>query len=286
MAKFKEIKMDSGNEGDKENEKTLIAAFPCAVFFHQNKSISVLVGILGCLLFAVAGIRGAYAAPLSGVGFSFSRVVLMADKRGGATVDVNNNTPNVYLMQSRVVNADPATGMPVEPGNNTAPFLVLPPLQRVDAQQRLSLRIIASPDGTAKLPQDRESVFFLATKAIPSVPSKGDKGHMAIALVNNIKLFWRPKGLKSEVIDDVSNTLTISRDGNKLKVTNHSAYYLTFFSLTVGGQAVSPEALRAMVPPRGSWDYPLPKGITGGTASWKLIDEYGLPTKEQQSVVR
>lgn len=251
-------------------------------------------GLFACLLWGMTGgALNAQADQLQGVGLSFSRVVMMEERRGGATVDVNNNTSNVYLMQSQVLGADVATGMPVALTDGAVPFLVLPPLKRLDAQVSLPLRIVASPEGTAKLPHDRESVFFLSTKAIPSLSEadasnegKDGKGRVAIALVNNIKLFWRPKGLKSEAIGNVANTLSFSRDGDRLTVTNPSGYYLTFSSLKVSGQAVPAEALRAMVPPRGTQNYPLPRGATGSTASWTLIDEYGLPTKEQQDAVR
>lgn len=266
--------------------------------YHDNHGRRLMRGLRrtllpGLLLTVTSGLATAQAAPLQGVGFSYSRVVMMEENRGGATVDINNNTANVYLMQSRVLGANAATGMPVPLKEGAAPFLVLPPLKRLDALGSLPLRIVASPAGTANLPRDRESVFFLAAKAIPSLtePEAGKgvndgKGRVAIALVNNIKLFWRPKGLKSEAIDNVANTLSVSRDGDRLKVTNPSGYYLTFSSLKVGGQSVPVEALRAMVPPRGAQDYPLPKGVTGGTASWTLINEYGLPTKEQQDTVR
>ncbi|EHN8908240.1 molecular chaperone [Enterobacter hormaechei] len=275
--------------GDKKNHNDI----------HHEKSSRAMCGLLrtllpGLLLTVTGGLFTAQAAQLQGVGFSYSRVVVMEENRGGASVDIVNNTSNVYLMQSRVLGADAATGMPVDLKDGEAPFLVLPPLKRLDAQGSLPLRIVASPAGTARLPRDRESVFFLAAKAIPSLAeteagkgvNDGKKGRVAIALVNNIKLFWRPKGLKSEAIGNVANTLSVSRDGDKLKVTNPSDYYLTFSSLKVGGQPVPAEALRAMVPPRSAQDYPLPKGITGGPVSWVLIDEYGLPTKEQQDIVR
>lgn len=268
-----------------------IARQRCVFPFRKNTPATLSAGILACLLWGMAGrICPALAAPLPGVGFSFSRVVMMEENRGGATVDVRNTTPDVYLMQSRVVGADAATGMPVERKEGPAPFLVLPPLKRVEAQGTLPLRIVAAPAGTARLPHDRESVFFLAVRAIPALPApetvKDGKGRVTVALANYIKLYWRPKGLKSAAISDVADTLSFSRDGDRLKVTNPSAYYLTFRSLTVGGKPVVDAALAAMVPPRGSQDYPLPDGVTGGTVSWRLIDEYGLPTSEQQETVR
>ncbi len=231
------------------------------------------------------------AARPAGMGFSFSRVVLMEEKRGGASVAVVNNTDNVYLMQSRIQAADIPSGMPVDTakGAPPPPFVVLPPLQRIEAHGELPLRIMVTPDN--RLPTDRESVFFLTTKAIPSVsPMKAaadDKGgRVVLALANSIKLFYRPTGLKDNALGEASKQLTVQQADNAVRITNPSPYYITFASLSVNGKALNADVLRRMVPPRSSQTYPLPAGITGGDVRWRVIDEYGLNTDEQHAALR
>lgn len=243
------------------------------------------LGVLGLCGLALSS----HASLPAGVGFSFSRVVLMAEKRGGASVAVTNNTDNVYLMQARIQKADAATGLPVETpaGTPPPPFVVLPPLKRTDAHSELPLRIMVTPDNA--LPKNRESVFFLTVKAIPSVAPPTDKekgqGRVILALANSIKLFYRPAGLKDAALADVAKTLTVQRSGSEIKVTNPSPYYITFSSLSVNGKAVDNAALAAMVPPYGARAYPLPAGVSVGKVSWRLIDEYGLLTDAQQAAI-
>jgi len=248
--------------------------------------------LAGGLLGLLVGLAPCVQADLPGVGFSFSRVVLMETDKGGGSVEVRNNTDNVYLVQSQIHAADVKTGRPVDkiPGATAAPFLVLPPLKRLDPHGELPLRILPTPMAREQLPTDRESVFFISSKSIPSVPPSSDEktasgGRVVLALVNSIKLYWRPAGLKKEAMGDVSAALTFSREGDLLRVRNPSAYYATFSSLSVGGLALKGDDLQAMVPPKGEQTYRWPAQASGTEVRWQLIDEYGLTTDEQHSTV-
>lgn len=259
--------------------------------------------------------RLAHAEGNPGFGLNTSRVVVMAqDSRSGAAVALNN-TDRVYLVQSRAYPADGNTGWPLTKAVSpkpAVPFLVTPPLQRVDAHGRLPLRILAMPDN--HLPQDRESLFFLSTKAIPAqgepvagapAGASGDKqgGHdagktartgdapmaptgpqISLALQQYVKLFYRPKGLSATALFDgaVAPKLNMQRVGGRLQVTNPTPYYITFIVLKVGGKPVDDTAKRALVPPKGQQTYPLPAGVSGGEVEWQIVDEFGLATKAER----
>ncbi|EGM2645790.1 hypothetical protein IRP70_005018, partial [Salmonella enterica] len=67
-------------------------------------------GYLPVLFVCIAGVTGcspARASQPKGIGFSLSRVVMMAVKKGGSIVEVRNGTDKIWLMQSRVLAADP-----------------------------------------------------------------------------------------------------------------------------------------------------------------------------------
>ncbi|WP_181899100.1 fimbrial biogenesis chaperone [Citrobacter koseri] len=243
---------------------------------------------------AAAGQRPAGPVKYPGFGLGFSRVVVAEGDRSSGQVTAVNNSDNVYLVQSRVWPADGTTGYPLtgardDKDNNRVPvpFLVTPPLKRLESWSTMQLRIITTPDN--HLPADRESLFFLSSKAIPSVaPVKADPGRvtaqMSMALQSFIKLYYRPKALDQYAIFDgkVAPRLTFSRpDGGHIRVTNPTPYHITFAVLTVGGKAVDAEKRRAMVPPLGDYDYPLPDGTTGREVKWQIIDEFGLVTNEQ-----
>lgn len=261
------------------------------VFMRNNKEwqhTAGSIGLVGLLLGLLAGVAPGARAELPGVGFSFSRVVLMEEDKGGATVEVRNNSDNLYLVQSQIHAADANKGRPVNesPGDVALPFMVLPPLKRLEPHAELPLRILATPEARERLPRDRESLFFISSKSIPSVPAPSDDekksgGRVVLALVNSIKLYYRPAGLKKQAMDEVAASLTFSRTGKELRVHNASAYYITFSSLSVGGAALNSNELQAMVPPKGEQAYLLPARATDSVVRWQLIDEYGLPTDEQ-----
>lgn len=230
-----------------------------------------------------------------GFGLSLSRVVVSADDRSSGQVYAVNNSENVYLVQSRIWPADGVTGYAVadKPGVPRAavPFMVTPPLKRIERNGVLPLRIIATQQ-VAALPKDRESLFFLSSKAIPSqstdkgaakqaanAPAEGGAS-LSLILQSYIKVYYRPSGLGAHAIFDggVADKLTFSRSGDRLSVTNPTPYHITFGLLTVAGKPVDADSRRVMVPPKGTQSYPFPSGATSGEVTWQVIDEFGLMT--------
>lgn len=224
-----------------------------------------------------------------GFGLNTSRVVVMGNARGGTLVTALNNSTTVYLVQSRVLPADGLSGYPLYQAKTKVPFLVTPPLSRMEANSQLPLRILNTPDNG--LPQDRESLFFLQARAIPSVTPRDSKAgggpQVVMALEQYVKLFYRPAGLSPTAIfdDEVAPELRFARVNNRLQVTNPTPYHITFGLLTVNGKSVDAAALRRMVPPKGQQDYPLPAGVAGGQVAWQIIDEFGLmPGKQTRAL--
>ncbi|AYA08385.1 molecular chaperone [Rahnella aquatilis] len=239
----------------------------------------------GLMLGTLVMLHALTAHAAGGFGFDRTRVVVMAGSRGGTLITAMNGTNSLYLVQSRLEEADGATGRPLEgsAGQDSIPFLVTPPLERVAPQTRLPLRILLKPDNA--LPQDREALFFITTRAIPSGPSpKGDGEGMRLmlALQQSVKLFWRPKGLTKDAIyqGTVAPELKMQVSGTTLKVTNPTPYFITFRELKVGGRVVDTQL--AMVPPKGTRAYALPAGTTGTSVTWTITDEYGNPTQLQE----
>lgn len=239
----------------------------------------------GLMLGSVFMLHVLSAHAAGGFGFDRTRVVVMAGSRGGTLITAMNGTNSLYLVQSRLEQADGVTGQPLDggAGRDSIPFLVTPPLERVAPQSRLPMRILLKPDNA--LPQDREALFFISTKAIPAGPApKGDgEGmHLLLALQQSVKLFWRPKGLTPDAIyrGEVAPQLKMQVSGTTLQVTNPTPYFITFRELKVGGREVD-DGARPMVPPKGTQSYALPAGATGRVA-WTIIDEYGNPTQPQE----
>lgn len=93
----------------------------------------------------------------------------------------------------------------VDPQELKLPFVITPPVSRIDPQKGQSLRITYM--GSA-LPQDRESLFWFNVLEIPP-KSKAKEGEnlnqLQLAFRTRIKLFFRPDGLKGTPGDAAEN---------------------------------------------------------------------------------
>ncbi|HDC4393720.1 TPA: molecular chaperone [Enterobacter cloacae] len=197
-------------------------------------------------------------------------MIYPASATSGITFSITNNSVVPYLMQSRVLN--PGSGDVVQT-DTPAPFIALPPLQRIEPGEKLTLRIRLM---NAYLRQDRESLFILALKAIPSRQETSDlSGTLMVATQNNLKLFYRPASLPAYRTEEVAERLRFHRQGQQLVVDNPTPYWVTFSSLNLGGRMVT---TTQMVPPSARQVYPLDKNNDGHELTWQLIDDHGQPT--------
>lgn len=193
-----------------------------------------------------------------------TRVIYQEGKREAAISVTNMDSHIPYLVQSWAENISADDKRPV-------PFVVTPPLFRLDPEQENVLRI--SYIGAA-LPADRESVFWLSVKNI-SPTQKDDTNKLQINVKSKFKIFWRPKGLTGEA-KDAWRQITFTRHGNQLVAQNPTPYHVSFYTLSVGGTAI-PEP--GMIAPLASKTW----GIKGaGPVTWRAINDSGGITDTAQ----
>ncbi|MHA7845921.1 fimbrial biogenesis chaperone [Serratia sp. D1N4] len=242
------------------------------------------VGWIFCLLTAyVSTVQAQAPTAPKGISFYVLRVIYLESDKRGVTLTAHNTTSIPYLMQSWIQPVDPATGNPLMANkeHSAMPFIVTPPLTRLEADSELTLRIRRNGE---PLPADRESVFFISMKAIPSQAApdqRTEEKQMVLTVTSNIKVFYRPEGLVKRAVADMAPKLKFRRDGNQLIAENPTPYWLTFSRLTVGSAALDKAQLRLMVPPKGQQRYTLPSGASGNV-TWQLIDEDGWDTPTEQ----
>jgi len=164
------------------------------------------------------------------------------------------------------------------PDEIKVPFVLMPPVFRVEPQKGQTLRIMYT--GT-DLPADRESVFWLNVQEIPQ-KAKGDNT-LQIAVRQRIKFFYRPTGLSGKVEEAPAQLRwrLVQRDGRaQLEVSNPSAYFVSLASVKVrsGGRDYAAEA--EMVPPSSTRLFAV-KDLPAGAASagikvhFESINDYG-----------
>ncbi|WP_324050354.1 fimbria/pilus periplasmic chaperone [Aeromonas caviae] len=122
------------------------------------------------------------------VQISGTRVIYPANARE-VTLELTNKGSSPSLVQVWIDAGDRR----IRPGAEALPFLVTPPITRIEAQRGQSLRLAYVGQG---LPQDRESVFWLNVLEVPPSVKSTQAGQNLVQLAfrSRIKMFYRPSG--------------------------------------------------------------------------------------------
>ncbi|KAA0945704.1 molecular chaperone [Pseudomonas sp. ANT_H14] len=221
-------------------------------------SVCVAAGVLACVGHAQAGVV-----------IGGTRLVYDASKREASLSISNPEKVTPYLVQSWVQNMSSTDTTKV-------PFVITPPLFRLDPGQQNALRIVKVG---GDLSERRESVFMLNIKSIPS-SKQSELNQLQITVKAQLKLFYRPSSLKGQNADEAYKALTFNRQGKQLQVSNPTPFYVSFYSVKVGGVAIeNPQ----MVAPQGTLQWPVAVP-DNSTVTWQAITDYGgitLPANVQ-----
>nr|WP_305792264.1 hypothetical protein [Serratia sp. 1D1416] len=95
--------------------------------------------------------------------------------------------------------------------------------------------------------------------------------NVQLSINSCIKLFVRPAAVKGSPTEAARN-VSWQWQGNKLKGTNNSPFYINLTSLKAGNVNVDTPHYIA---PFGSHEYTVKGGKVGGAVNWKIINDYG-----------
>ena len=178
-----------------------------------------------------------------------TRVVFPA-AQGEVTVRLTNQGKKPALMEAWIDTGDARS----TPDSVHTPFLITPPLFRMDAGKDQSLRIVFVP-GDTHLPTDRESLFWLNVLEIPPKPT-GEAAHqntLQFAIRSRLKLFYRPANLPGSSLkapDKLRFAASTGDAGVVIDVTNPTPYYITISQLVLSVDGRDYTATTGMVAPR------------------------------------
>ena len=168
----------------------------------------------------------------AGVMSASTRVIYDAAQREKSLMLNNTNTYPV-IVQSWV---DDGSGDPV---NAKAPFIVLPAVFRLLPGKTQAIRIIYNQE---RLPEDRESMFWLNLYEIPPLTGReGNDPRITLAMNTQIKLFFRPKNMSmssTEAIDKLSFTLLSSAGKYYIECKNPGPFHISFTSLLLSNDKI------------------------------------------------
>lgn len=199
------------------------------------------------------------SAAQAGVVIGGTRLIYDGGKKE-SSLSVNNPDKTPYLIQSWVE----ATGG----GAEKAPFMITPPLFRLDGGQQNVLRVIRAGGNLAS---DKESLYWMSIKSIPASEKKEGQNTLQVAVKTRLKLIYRPDGVKG-VPENVADQLKWQRNGNQLQVTNPTPFYMNFQTVALGGKELKEPTY---VAPMSTASFALPAGASGSSITWKIISDYG-----------
>jgi chaperone protein EcpD len=244
---------------------------------HAHKLI--LPAFIATALFTAAP----YAA--AGVVVDGTRVVYPAAKRE-VTINIRNPGDTPSLVQAWLDAGDPHA----KPGESKVPFVLTPPLFRLDPTKVQSLRLVYTHD---PLPDNRESLFWLNVLDIPprAAANPDVPNQLELAFKHRMKVFFRPAGLAGSAADAPSRLTwkLLAKDGKLvgIEASNPTGYHVSLVQVTAtaGGQPVIVKA--DMVDPFASrsFDLPDPVAAPNGTVAleYSFVNDYGGNVKATAS---
>jgi chaperone protein EcpD len=216
-----------------------------------------------------------YAA--AGVVVDGTRVVYPAAKRE-VTINIRNPGSTPSLVQAWLDAGDPHA----KPGESKVPFVLTPPLFRLDPTKVQSLRLVYTHD---PLPEDRESLFWLNVLDIPprAAANPDVPNQLELAFKHRMKVFFRPARLAGSAADAPARLTwkLLSKDGKLvgIEASNPTAYHVSLIQVTAaaGGHPVTLQA--EMVDPFASRRFDLPDPLAAPIGSvaleYRFVNDYG-----------
>lgn len=225
---------------------------------HVNPTVPYLKSLVALAVLSLTALQAADAA----VALDRTRVIFDGGQKSMSVNVRNDNTTLPYLAQSWVEDAD---GHKIQ-----SPLMALPPLQRMEPGAKSLVKIQLAPGAGAKLPQDRESLFYFNLREIPPKSQKANV--LQLALQTRVKLFYRPAGLVQKGATSETpwqEQVTLTRQGDRWQATNPTPYYITL--VADGSVDMKP----VMVAPKSSADLGVRAGALGSQPKLAYINDWG-----------
>jgi chaperone protein EcpD len=170
--------------------------------------------------------------------------------------------------------------------NVPVPFIVTPPVYRVEPGKGQSIRMIYNG---MVLPQDRESVFWFNMLEIPSIVKIGkQQSRLELAFRTRIKVFYRPAALISNNIEQKDkirwSLVSGGSRGIGIKMVNPTPYYYSFdggdvvtvnnFKVNLNMDMVAPFSEKVFYPARRMSASEVNK------LNYRLLNDYGATVSD------
>ncbi|MEA5215023.1 fimbrial chaperone [Enterobacter cloacae] len=200
--------------------------------------------------------------------------IIYPESAKDVTVSMDNRGTRPLLVQTWLDDGRDSTN----PQELKLPFIVTPPVSRVEPQKGQTVRITWLGQ---TLPKDKESLFWFNVLEVPPKAKESDNQSMLqLAFRTRIKLFFRPTGLKGEPTEAAKNLKwSQTRQGQKvvLSAKNDSPYYVSLASASFISGGKRYEIETHYIEPFSSQTMNVKNAPLTGNSKiiWQAINDYG-----------
>ena len=198
----------------------------------------------------------------------------------GVVVD---STRHLYKEGTREINAnlENKDNIPylikswVEPreGSQASLFMVTPPLFRLEAKQKNTVRIFPNAN-IINAPKDRETVYYFNVMSIPPTSdADSDKNKIQLAVRHRMRLIYRPLAIQELSINEEAKKLQWRKSGSKITLRNTTPFFIYFKSVKINGVEISASVNN--IDAFATKEFTLPAGVNGSKIEWKIATDNG-----------
>jgi P pilus assembly chaperone PapD len=195
--------------------------------------------------------------------------VIFPEGQREVSLRLSNEGNGPSLVQVWVDDGDAAA----TPSMASAPFVIRPPMFRMDAGKSQVLRILHAGE---PLPSDRESLFYFNLLEVPSANRGEAAAEQRLNLVTRtrLKLIYRPKGLQAAGMNKAAAQLKwqlVSEAGTwVLKADNASPYHINLNELRLRVNGSDTAVKASVATPFSVTRFALPSGSTRPAAALQV----------------
>lgn len=143
------------------------------------------------------------------------------------SLQITNDGERPALVQAWLDDGDPNSA----PDQVKLPFIITPPISRVEPSKGQTLRISALPNSNT-LNQNQESLYWLNVLDIPpkATNSNAPENFLQLAIRSRIKFIYRPASIQQH-INEAPEQLQWHTVGQQLIIKNPTPFFITITSV-------------------------------------------------------
>ncbi|WP_193016578.1 MULTISPECIES: molecular chaperone [Gammaproteobacteria] len=202
--------------------------------------------------------------------FSYSSIEINKDKfifiesNNKEIIEIKNKTDNDYFIQSWISPYD-------EENSNEPPFMITPPLFKIEKNEQFSLKIFKTDETIAK---DKETIYRVNIKKTPILSNSDSNKNLLHISINSVyNLIYRPISIEKNANKAYKEIEFLKNKNNEFIINNPTPYFITLLKISYNGKLFIDKS--KTIPPFKK--YNTKKTIQeNGIVNWKTYNQYNM----------